>query len=135
MEPLRLATGRICSRRVGWLRSDLSFGVFVGRSGLKGSGGAQRRWNARGRGGGVMLRSPLALVLGAGSSRDFGSGDQSPFPLGDDLRLQIARSLNITTDDWGQDVTRGSRLIHSAYGLVSRTSDDPAVKVGNLIGT
>lgn len=82
-----------------------------------------------------MLSTPIALILGAGSSRDFGPSETSRFPLGDELRLQIASCLNIQTDEWGREVKRGSRLIHQAYKIVSRNANEPTTKVGNLIAT
>jgi hypothetical protein len=80
-----------------------------------------------------MLESPLALVLGAGSSRDFGPSESSPFPLGDELRLKIADCLNIHVDDFGGQIKRGSRSIFEAFRMVSKAANDD-VRVGNLIG-
>lgn len=81
-----------------------------------------------------MLTAPLTLVLGAGSSRDFGASDQKPFPLGDDLREQISAALNIQQDDFGQRTRTGSRRIYEAYRVASKEPQDPPLKVGTLVG-
>ena len=66
-----------------------------------------------------MLSTPLVLVLGAGSSRGFGRDDANPFPLGDDLRYAIAASLNISVEQFGTNVKRGSRSVFSAFRIAS----------------
>lgn len=81
-----------------------------------------------------MLSSTLTLILGAGSSYDFGPSRTAPFPLGDNLRDKIASVLNIEVDTFGENATRGSREIHSAYKVASRLSENAEVKTGNLVG-
>lgn len=80
-----------------------------------------------------MLQSPLTLVLGAGSSRDFGASDKHPFPLGDDLRDKIAGALQISIDHFGNWEKTGSREIFGAYQLISRQSGDAKLSVSNLV--
>jgi hypothetical protein len=81
-----------------------------------------------------VLSSPVALVLGAGSSRDFGANDASPFPLGDDLRLQIAQAINIHVDTSARSIKRGSEDILSAYRLVAQAANDDGMSVGHFVG-
>ena len=59
----------------------------------------------------------FTLILGAGASADFG------FPLGDGLRENIARDLDIKFDDFGQRLKSGSYEIVDALREVVRDKD------------
>ena len=64
-----------------------------------------------------MRSRPTALILGAGASKVFG------LPLGSELRVQIARDLNIRFKDFGNSLLSGSYEIVEALRLLTRSPD------------
>lgn len=59
-----------------------------------------------------MRRQKTVLIVGAGASQKFG------FPLGNELKLQIAENLNIMFDRFGQNLQSGSYDIVQALRLL-----------------
>lgn len=63
-----------------------------------------------------MLRRETTLVLGAGASKIFG------LPLGVDLKKNIASSIDLYFDDWGNSLKRGDYEIAEAFRVVAKRS-------------